>query len=139
MPIDYSKYPMNWRTEIVPRILDRAENKCEHCGIENGARPWSIPIWIKESRSDKDRYKVKRIWTMDATCAERLKRQTTPAGKIKRVKVVLTISHLDHDEENHNVADDRLAALCQSCHLCYDASEKIRRISSKSQQMELKA
>lgn len=23
MPIDYSKYPPNWKTEIVPRILNR--------------------------------------------------------------------------------------------------------------------
>ncbi len=35
-------------------------------------------------------------------------------------KVVLTIAHLDHDAENHEVSDDRLAALCQACHLQYD-------------------
>lgn len=35
-------------------------------------------------------------------------------------KVVLTIAHLDHDSKNHDVLDDRLAALCQACHLKYD-------------------
>ena len=35
MPIDYGKYPENWKTEIRPRILARAENKCEWCGVEN--------------------------------------------------------------------------------------------------------
>jgi len=29
MAIDYSKYPPNWLTEIRPRILKRAKNKCE--------------------------------------------------------------------------------------------------------------
>jgi len=29
MPIDYKKYPKNWKTEIRPKILERAGNKCE--------------------------------------------------------------------------------------------------------------
>lgn len=37
-----------------------------------------------------------------------------------RYKCVLTIAHLDHDEENWEVKDERLAALCQACHLKYD-------------------
>lgn len=45
--------------------------------------------------------------------------------------VVLTIAHLDHDEENWSVEDERLAALCQRCHLQYDAPEKSRRRRSK--------
>jgi len=32
---------------------------------------------------------------------------------------VLTIAHLDHDTTNN--ADENLAALCQRCHLSYDA------------------
>ena len=43
------------------------------------------------------------------------------------VKVVLTIAHLDHDETNPNPNLDRLKALCQLCHLQYDAKEKYRR------------
>ena len=35
MPINYSKYPPNWKTEIRPRILKRANNRCEFCGIKN--------------------------------------------------------------------------------------------------------
>jgi hypothetical protein len=34
-------------------------------------------------------------------------------------KVVLTVAHLDHDPRH--CADDNLAALCQRCHLAYDA------------------
>ena len=33
--------------------------------------------------------------------------------------VVLTVAHLDHDPQN--CADENLRALCQRCHLTYDA------------------
>lgn len=34
-------------------------------------------------------------------------------------RVVLTVAHLDHTPEN--VSDDNLKAMCQRCHLTYDA------------------
>lgn len=34
--------------------------------------------------------------------------------------IVLTIAHLDHDKENHDVPIARLRAWCQRCHLQYD-------------------
>ncbi len=37
MPIDYRKYPPDWKTRIRPDILRRANNRCEICGVENGA------------------------------------------------------------------------------------------------------
>ena len=43
---------------------------------------------------------------------------------VYQTKIVLTISHLDHDELNHDVKMDRLMAMCQLCHLQYDAYEK---------------
>lgn len=91
MPIDYSKYPPNWN-EIRERILKRANNKCEFCGVDN----YSI-----------------------------VQRGSIP------VKVVLTVAHLDHDEENWDVKDERLAALCQKCHLTYDIPEKKKRRRNK--------
>lgn len=90
MPCDYSKYPPNWKTEIVPRILSRAgevrgndgqiivEAKCEKCEVKNHS--------TKENGT----------------------------------RVVLTIAHLDHDSENHDVQDERLRAWCQACHLRCD-------------------
>ncbi len=35
-------------------------------------------------------------------------------------KVVLTVAHLDHTPEN--CTDDNLMAMCQRCHLTYDAA-----------------
>lgn len=61
--------------------------------------------------------------------------------KIKFTKIVLTIAHLDHDKENHEVSDDRLAALCQRCHLLYDMDKHVanRRLNQlkKSGQKDL--
>lgn len=31
MPVDMRRYPPNWRTEIRPRILARAGDRCEQC------------------------------------------------------------------------------------------------------------
>lgn len=128
MPIDYSKYPPNWKTEIVPRILKRANNKCEQCGLENHSYVWSVKRHGKSS------------WHKDKTYAECL-----PAtiemhnGRLidnpKKVKVVLTVAHLNHDETNHNVKDEDLKALCQLCHLRYDAKEKYKRAISKSNRL----
>lgn len=132
MPIDYSKYPDDWLTEIRPRILERASNMCEQCGLENGMEVTSLALWVREHT----RYKVRRFWLSDPSDIARMELYALP-NETKRVKVVLTIAHLDHDEENHDVADNRLAAMCQWCHLNYDASEKMRRIMAKGEQQKL--
>lgn len=113
MPIDYNKYPKDWK-EIRERILKRAKNKCECCGLENHSEVSSI----------KD-YKNKTQWVIQDYGV------WMRSGCPKRVKVVLTIAHLDHDETNHNVTDDRLKAMCQLCHLRYDSEEKKRRLKDK--------
>ena len=131
MPIDYSKYPPNWKSEIVPAILDRDGNCCKFCGIANKAKATSIPLAVREN----GKYKVRRFWLTNESDIARMKPFAT--GDIKIVSVVLTIAHLDHDETNHDVSYDRLAALCQPCHINYDAQEKVRRIMAKSEQLSL--
>ena len=111
MPIDYKKYPKNWN-ELRDSVLKRANNKCEFCGVENhtyGTR-------------DKDGY-FREYTAMEVEAAG--------LDGEKVIQIVLTVSHLDHDEENHNVKIDRLAALCQRCHLQYDIPEKKRRHKAK--------
>lgn len=39
-------------------------------------------------------------------------------------KVILTVAHLDHDTTHNDAAN--LRALCQRCHLRYDAAEHAR-------------
>ena len=126
MPIDYSKYPPNWKTEIVPRILDRDGNCCKFCGVPNKESLYSVMMSVRVN----GKYKKKRIWVSSINDAKRIE-QIDGCYDTKKVKVVLTVAHLDHDEENHEVKDERLAALCQWCHLNYDAKEKYRRMLEK--------
>lgn len=118
MPIDYKRYPPNWKTEIVPAVLMRAGNKCECCGLENKVYVWAIKLNVR----DNGRYKQRSIWFQNRNDAER-----ETETSFKKVLVVLTVAHLDHDEENHEIKIDRLKVMCQICHLRYDAKEKYRR------------
>ena len=121
MPIDYSKYPPNWKTEIVPAVLQRANNECEICGLVNKSTVFGIKLWVR----DGSRYKRRSLWFRDRRDAVR------EGMQVREIRVVLTVAHLDHDELNHDVQLDRLKALCQCCHLRYDAMEKYRRVTSK--------
>lgn len=136
MPIDYSKYPPNWKTEIRPAVLARANNCCEFCKVPNGSVQWRGKKKVKEG----GRYKFRTFpyTSLESALADgcAFSQDILRNGKRKEVglyqtKVVLTIAHLDHDELNWEVQIDRLAALCQLCHLQYDAKEKYRRSLQK--------
>lgn len=126
MPIDYNRYPPNWKSEIVPAVLKRANNCCENCGLENKQEVYAIKLWVKDGR----RYKYSTIWFRSFLDAKREMRYSIPY----KVKVVLTVAHLDHDETNLEVLLERLMALCQICHLRYDAREKYKRSQEKWKQ-----
>lgn len=132
MPIDYSRYPPNWKTEIRPAVLERANNCCEFCGVENYSMQWRGRKQVREGKRLKKRVFLYR--SEEAALADGCNYTTVGGGKqpykeigIYQTKVILTIAHLDHDEENWDVELDRLRALCQLCHLQYDAKEKHRR------------
>ncbi len=125
MPIDYSRYPKNWKKEIVPFILNRENHRCAFCGLGNKEVVKSIKIRVQDNDG---KYKYKAFWFESESDLRRAMPLTN--GDFKEVTVVLTVAHLDHDETNHNVKMDRLKALCQFCHLNYDAKEKYRRAIS---------
>jgi hypothetical protein len=109
MPIDYSKYPPNWKTEIRPRILERASNCCENCGVRNS-------VEIRRNKLNPAHY----MYQEDVEDKPDIQKQAIDLMFDKPIKVILTVAHLDHDPENWEVSDDRLKALCQRCHLNYD-------------------
>lgn len=115
MPVNYKLYPANWKSWIVPTVLARAKNKCEECGVTNGSIVYSIPI--KYKRKGKTVYRKLWLWADPYLIAK----------KIKEVRVILTVAHLDHDRGNHSVKLDRLKALCQRCHLILDSQVKAQR------------
>lgn len=127
MPIDYKRYPANWKSEIVPRILSRANGCCEKCGLQNGEKLTSVGLRLSENGKTK----VRRFWVRDPSDLIRME-PFIVAGSTKQVRVILTVAHLDHDEENKDIDDERLRAWCQHCHLSYDAEEKMRRLAETS-------
>lgn len=92
MPWNRKDYPKDWE-QIRERILIRANDHCEECGVKNHT-------YRKADKPNKH-------------------------GYYKVTFIVLTIAHLDHDKENHEITDDRLKALCQRCHLKYDLHRHI--------------
>lgn len=106
MPIkDWSKYAPNWKSEIRPRILSRAKDRCEECGVPNGQLIY---------RDEKGWHLAPEGHESDAMALD----------GIKFVKIVLTIAHLDHDIKNNE--DENLKALCQRDHLRLDKGQHAR-------------
>lgn len=122
------RYPKDWKKRRI-RILDRAGRRCEQAGCthKDGEVLWSVKYKGKVTGWFKTREEaLAQPRTMESKYSKKLKR-SIPVDNPKRIVVSLQIAHLDHDEENHDVSDDRLRAMCQLCHLRYDAAEKYRR------------
>lgn len=109
MPINYKEYPSNWKTEIRPAILERANNCCEECGVPNHE------LIYRPTKGKPDWLLAPEGHMADAMALD----------GVKFTKIILTIAHLDHDKLNHDVSLDRLKALCQRCHLKYDMSRHV--------------
>lgn len=123
-PENRARYPKDW-AEIRQRILARAGNACEQCGVENhalGGRDrdgtWhpALPLGEKLLRLE---------WPKPGTeawCGHDMgiiggKRRII-GDRLRIIRIVLTIAHLDHTPEN--CEESNLRALCQRCHLKYD-------------------
>jgi hypothetical protein len=90
-PENRKRYPSNWG-HIRLRILERAGNKCELCGIPNHAFRWSEG--------------GREYWTDDPLYAETLEL----VDGFKVTGIVLTVMHLNHTPED--CSDDNLRAAC---------------------------
>lgn len=119
MPCDYKKYPSNWKTEIRPAILKRANNCCELCKVKNGkwimrGIKWGIPAY---QYFDEDN----GCYFYNAVTGESMGEDYLgdfDTSVTTDCKVVLTIAHLDHDIAHNHYSN--LKAMCQRCHLNYD-------------------
>ncbi len=115
MPINYKLYPKNWKTEIRPAILKRANNRCEICNVQN----YSEGFRNKEGHFYTTEYIISELENSGVDMFEdELFNCVQKDGQVKPIKIVLTIAHLDHDISNNDYSN--LKALCQKCHLDYD-------------------
>ena len=102
MPIDYKKYPSNWKT-LRELVLFRANNQCELCFLPN-----HLQIFRHKKTGEPLRFK-------DVFISEH---KAYDMKDYKKVKIVLTIHHIDYNKENNH--EKNLIALCQRCHLRLD-------------------
>ncbi len=100
-PENKKLYPKNWK-QIRKDILQRANNRCEFCGVENYA----------EGYRDKDGNFIK---------SEGMQQEADTIDGEKIIRIVLTVAHLDHDPQNNDY--NNLRALCQRCHLRHDIEQ----------------
>lgn len=113
--------------------MQRAKNtcECEGCDFVHMEEVWAVRHKAKTTGWYRDFNEAnsypKTIESKRNKVTGRVEIMPNP----KKVKVILTIAHLDHDETNLNVTDERLMAMCQLCHLRYDAKEKYRRVNKK--------
>lgn len=120
MPIRPEKkalYPDNW-VEISRRIrFERAGGKCEWC---------KAPHMGYVFRHELDgTYMLPNGVVRDENTGEYhglLARHSDYDGRA--VRIILTVAHLNHDPTDNR--DENLAALCQQCHLRYDAKQKAK-------------
>jgi hypothetical protein len=108
-------YPIDWKQLSTRVRFTRAGGRCDHCSRPHGCIVHHLGngIWWDE---------VQAHWRNGRG------RKITPQHSIKpwlSTRVVLACAHLDHDPTNNN--DRNLAALCQRCHMIYDAAEHRRR------------
>lgn len=114
MPFDRKRYPANWR-EIRESILQRAEHKCEWCGVPNHA----YRVTWKDG-SEKTYVGAQAFVHEEVDLMER-------QAKVSRI--VLTIAHV-HNPDPMDCRPENLAALCQRCHNRHDMP--MRRANAKA-------
>jgi hypothetical protein len=104
-PENRHRYPANWK-QIRARIQVRAGDKCEECGVPNGA------YRIRSGPNAGE-------WTTDPMQGE----TWICCDEEKVTRIVCTTSHTNHHAED--VRDENLRFLCQRCHLRHDRQHHI--------------
>jgi hypothetical protein len=140
MPIDYSRYPADWKA-ISRRIrFERAGGKCEWCGAPNGLYvirrdDGTFKTWTNCEQDRDTRGVFWLAWQEEdgEICSD----YDTFRGNDRPIKIVLTVAHLDHDTTNND--DSNLAALCQRDHLRHDAQHHAKNAAQTRRRRKVEA
>lgn len=112
MPFKKELYPVNWLTTIRPAALKAAGYKCVQCNVHDRA------------------FGYRELNGSFVECDSFI-HQWAIANKKKCFKIVLTISHTNHDTTDNRLSN--LKALCQRCHLMHDKElHRITRLAKLS-------
>ncbi len=130
-PENAKLYPANWRA-ISLEVRQRAQMRCEFCGLHNYAVGYRDQdgVFISLGGSGPcDAAGEGLQWPSLTPIAYSEAREFAAASNTEAdgkdseghhyFVIVLTVAHLDHDPRNCDRSN--LKALCQACHLRYDA------------------
>jgi len=139
MPIDYKKYPPNWKTEIRPRILERDDNRCKNCKKRNYTVGYydCDGSWCPTGGNIYHDH-IGSVGAETYKEARELCDSNNIDGQLDDehyIVIVLTIAHLDQDITNND--DENLAALCQRCHFRHDAPYRLTNKLKRQGQLQL--
>lgn len=116
-PENRARYPKDWPSISARIRYERAGNRCEECGVQNGqlggrdaAGKWH-PARPTGDNGLRLTWPAPGSWSW---CEGGL--------QLRIVRIVLTVAHLDHTPEN--CGDENLRAWCQRCHNRYDAKAR---------------
>jgi hypothetical protein len=121
-------YGPEWKKEIRPRILLRAENKCENCGAPNHvevlrAAGWWTPFVHDNHSPSLSLFIRKRpaelFWTPPGGAPGHV--AGFPPEIVRLVRIVLCVCHVNHTSGDDR--DENLKAWCQWCHLNHDKEQ----------------
>jgi hypothetical protein len=120
-------YGREWRTITRPRILARAQNRCEACLKPND----QVVLTISGRNAAGEAFMLWRTggpvasglpWNNQtgwpARIGDYIAALAAPVMRRREVRVVLTVAHLNHTSGDDR--DENLRAWCQWCHLHYD-------------------
>jgi len=123
-PENRARYPQDWPA-ISHRIRERARWCCEECGVTGYALGGRTPDGKWHEALPTGDNGLKLTWPRPGETAA-----CQGGHQLRIVRIILTVAHLDHQPEN--CTDDNLKALCQRCHLRYDAAEKRKGMAERA-------
>lgn len=115
-----------WRATRA-RILERAGNRCEQCGVPNRKTVMRAAGWWALADSVESTVHMmggaidgQKVFEFEWHAPARTHIQVSSFPRLicRYVHIVLTIAHLNHVAGDDR--DDNLKALCQWCHFNYD-------------------
>lgn len=129
MTFDKTQYAPDW-PDISLAIRERAQDRCEVCGVPNGAE-------ILRSADDPIKYLYVNAEGVHCTPGGSwIKLSEIPDEYLlgDYVVIVLTVAHLDQNTRNDD--PENLKALCQRCHLNHDRPHNL--VKAKRTRLENK-
>jgi hypothetical protein len=119
MPIRRAEYPPDWEAISNYIRFERAQGRCEKCGVAHGRRG---------VRDANGRFIPEE--DLAALTPELIPGAKPPASRAL-ITIILTVSHFDRDTTNNS--DWNLFAYCQACHLAHDRQDNWRRRRRRAQ------